>query len=171
LHGLVWSRPFVPGEATSGRQVSYLAKLGLEIAGIAKEGRGGSRTPWELARAAAGGDSRALWLWREYCAATKGRRMLELDDRAQTAAKRALEVASVNVKEGETLEPPQRIEVKRDDVRALRQLERRIGAIMCVVLRAAEEQGASGVREWVAFARADQVRRAELRERALRLAG
>lgn len=171
LHGLVWSEPFNASKETEAKQARYLSKLGLEVAGVAKEGRKGSRTPWDIACDAAAGDSRALWLWREFYASTKGRRAIELDDRAAAADKRALEIASVNVPEPEGAALPTIIEVKRDDVRALRHLERRIGAIMCIVLRAAEERGAEGVREWVAYARADALRRAEARASALRLAG
>ena len=164
LVGLKWSEPF-DAKGASGRRATYLAKLGLETSGIAKEGKGSSRTPWDLARAAAAGDSRSLWLWREFYAATRGKRAIELDDRAAAADKRAQEVASSLLEnEPEGNELPVHIEVQRDDVRALRRLERRIGAIMAIVLRAAEERGAEGVREWVDFARADLLARAGPRE-------
>ncbi len=78
--------------------------------------------------------------------------MIELDDRAQEASKRALEVKSSNAEEGEP-KPAERIEVARDDVRALRRLERGIPSIMAIVLRAAEEGGAAAVKEWVNYAR------------------
>jgi hypothetical protein len=153
LHGLVWSEPFDAGR-DSGQRATYLAKLGLETAGLAKDARFGNRTPWDIARAAAQGDSRSLWLWREYAAATKGKRMIELDDRAQAAAKRARELA-FNVEASGEVPEVSRIAVKRDDVRALRRLERRIGAVMAIVLRAAESGGEPAVREWIAYARAN----------------
>jgi hypothetical protein len=55
----------------------YLAKLGLEIASIeTKTGRGGSRTPWEIAHDAAAGDPSSRALWRKYGAAMMGARQL-----------------------------------------------------------------------------------------------
>jgi hypothetical protein len=153
LHGLVWSEPF-DASRDSGARATYLTKLGLETTGLAKEGRHGSKTPWDVARAAALGESRSLWLWREFATATKGKRMIELDDRAQAAAKRALELACDGEDAGVFREVA-RIEVKRDDVRALRHIERRIGAIMAIVLRAAETGGESAVRTWIAYARAN----------------
>lgn len=154
LHGLVWSEPFDASRENAGGRAKYLAKLGLEVAGVAKEGRASSRTPWDIARAAAAGkDPRALWLWREFYASTKGRRAIELDDRAAAAAKRAEELEHINVPEPEGDALPLRIEVQRDDVRALRRLERGIGAIMAIVLRAAEDGGEPAVRAWVLYAR------------------
>jgi len=153
LHGLVWSEPF-DASRDSGQRATYLAKLGLETAGLAKEGRFNNRTPWDIARAAAGGDSRSLWLWREYSAATKGKRMIELDDRAQAAAKRSREL-EFDVEASGEIQEVSRIPVKRDDVRALRRIERRIGTIMVLVLRAAETAGEAGVQEWISYARAN----------------
>jgi hypothetical protein len=166
LHGLVWSSAF-DASRDSGQRATYLAKLGLETAGLAKDGRNGSRTPWDIARAAAAGDSRANWLWREYIAATRGKRMLELDDRAAAAAKRAAELAC-DPNDGEP-KPVTRIEVQRDDVRALRRLERRLPSIMAIVLRAAEEGGGGAVREWVAYARQNAWRPALARAPAVDL--
>lgn len=153
LHGLVWSEPF-DASRDSGQRATYLAKLGLETAGLAKEGRHGNRTPWDVARAAACGDQRSHLLWHEYASATRGKRMIELDDRAQAAAKRALELSS-DVEESGEMKEVLRIAVKRDDVRAFRKIERRIGAIMAIVLRAAETGGEAAVREWAVFARAN----------------
>lgn len=72
---------FEPSEANgvdlrSCRVADYIAKLGLELAGVAKEGRGEkSRTPWELARdVVAGSSDRDVWLWSTYQRATHGRR-------------------------------------------------------------------------------------------------
>jgi hypothetical protein len=76
---LVWSALFDAGDANA--RPSYLAKLGLEVAGIAKD-----RSSWSIARRAAAGDALAVKRWHEFYEATKGRRMLELDDRAQAFA-------------------------------------------------------------------------------------
>lgn len=157
LHGVVWSEPWDVERITKSesKRATYLAKLGLESASLGKEGRRGSRTPWDLARMAANGDQRARWLWCEYTEATRGRRMIELDDRAAAAAKRALELEAAETESsgGEPREP-QRIEVARDDVRALRYLERRgHPGIMGMLLRLAETEGEPAVRQWIAYAR------------------
>jgi len=58
---------------------AYVAKWGLpeEIAlSVAKVGREGGRSPWELLEAAGKGDQEAGRLWREYAAAQKGARQL-----------------------------------------------------------------------------------------------
>lgn len=54
----------------------YLAKLGLEVTSVTKEGRNGSDTPWAIARRAAAGDEEAQRLWREHAQAMKGARQL-----------------------------------------------------------------------------------------------
>lgn len=57
----------------------YIAKFGAaeELAlGHVKQGRGASRTPWQLLRDAAEGDRQAGVLFREYSLAFKGRRQL-----------------------------------------------------------------------------------------------
>jgi hypothetical protein len=153
LHGLVWSTPFDASRA-SGQRATYLAKLGLESASLGKEGRGGSKTPWDIARAATKGDVRAKALWWEYFEATRGKRMIELDVRAATAAELALELVREAAPESSVMTETKRIEVQRDDVRALRFLEYRgLVGIMATVLQAAEDEGESGVREWVVYAR------------------
>lgn len=154
LHGMVWSAPLDASKADEVERALYLTKAGFELSGVAKDTRERrSKSPWDLARDAARGDSRSLLLWREFYAATKGRRAIELDDRAAAAAKRAEEVESANHEEGEGDALPLHIEVQRDEIRALRRLERSVGAIMAIVLRAAEDDGASGVREWIVYAR------------------
>lgn len=50
----------------------YIAKLGLEVASIGKLGRGESRSPWEIARAAADGCTFDLELWHEHSRAMQG---------------------------------------------------------------------------------------------------
>jgi hypothetical protein len=55
----------------------YLAKAGLEVSAITKEGkRKGSCSPWEIARRAAAGDRAAVALWQGYCGAMYGARQL-----------------------------------------------------------------------------------------------
>ena len=63
-------------ELTPCRVADYIAKLGLELAGVAKEGRGSeSRTPWQLARDVVDrGAARDVALWESYQRATHGRR-------------------------------------------------------------------------------------------------
>jgi hypothetical protein len=63
VHGLVCTRSHDGSE--------YLTKLGLEIGSSGtKEGRSGSRTPWDIARDAVAGDVESEALWKEYSAAT-----------------------------------------------------------------------------------------------------
>ena len=76
---LVWSAPFDASDAQS--RASYLAKLGLEVAGLGKDS-----SVWSIARRAAAGCKASLYRWQEFYDATRGRRMLELDDRAQAFA-------------------------------------------------------------------------------------
>lgn len=132
-HGLRWSR-----EADGGC-AAYLAKVGLELAGVGKEGRNGSLSAWELARRAAEEkDPKSLALWTEFQAATKGRRMIELDDRAQRFAE-GLE-GGVDIprdEENRVPEPRAFVELWPEEVRALRRAERR-GKTPWDLLRAIE---------------------------------
>jgi hypothetical protein len=95
--------------------------------------------------------------------------MLELDDRASLAAKKQLESEAPDPRddaEGKTT----LIEVKRDDVRALRRLEFRLPAIFAIVLQAAEDEGPEGARTWIRYARDHApVHRARVREPVARL--
>jgi hypothetical protein len=86
-HAIVWSEPFDASSADERRRAKYLAKLGAEIAGVAKVGRSASVTSWDVARRAARGEARSAELWREFSRATRGRRMIEMDDRASRFAK------------------------------------------------------------------------------------
>lgn len=79
---LHWSDGFdASNEADRGR---YLSKLGLELTGA---GKPGDRSVWAIARRAGDGDAKSRALWTDYLVATKGRRMIELDDRAAAWAK------------------------------------------------------------------------------------
>jgi hypothetical protein len=160
-HGLVWSAPFDASAPDKANRARYLAKLGLETTGLAKEGRGGSLTPWQIAAIATKGDDAAKSLWWEYVDATRGRRMIELDDRAQEAYERALLEQRSEGGDVDDLQPPIRIDLKRDDLRALRRLERTMPTIMAIVLAAAESGGRRAVGEWIAYARADAAARDE----------
>lgn len=94
--GVRWSRPLKRSD-----DAGYLTKLGLEMSWGEKPTRGKrSRGPWTIARDAVGGDLISAHLWREYEAATRGRRALELDDRAATLAKLGEQLALA-----ETLNP------------------------------------------------------------------
>lgn len=157
LHGLAWSTPIDASRADERARGRYLAKAGLEVAGVAKQSKHSST--WDIARRATAGESKAFWLWREFYEATKGRRAIELDDRAAAAAKAHEAAENAHVEEGEGGALPTYIEVKRDDVRALRAWERTFPAIMAVVLKAAEgDLGEREVREWIAVARARMTR-------------
>lgn len=73
----------------SGDRSDYLSKMGAEVAlSCLKRGKLGSRSPWALAvdalESEEGSRDRALWV--EYQLAMKGRRMLELDERAKARA-------------------------------------------------------------------------------------
>jgi hypothetical protein len=150
---IVWSEPFDASDA-KGRE-TYLAKLGLEVAGLAKEGRSGSRSPWQIAYDASYGDEHSQRLWAEYCHASRGRRALELDDRASDAAERQIEAERID-----SLEEPEvhtiSIELHRDDVWALKRLEQRgHPGIFAKVLELAERpMGArEAVQEFLSYAR------------------
>jgi hypothetical protein len=141
-HGLHWS------DERGGNVASYLAKLGLEVAGIGKSETRlpGSRSHWHVADDAAGGDILSERLWSEFRDATKGRRMLELDDRA------ALLAPEESPGDGEDCESDH-FDVSRDDLRAFAREERVRPSIFAIVLAAAEERGGAGIREWAAFCR------------------
>jgi hypothetical protein len=147
-HALTWSDAF---DATdSPERARYLSKMGLELAST-KVTRS-SITPWDIARAAAAGDQAAMRLWSEYYDATRGRRRCELDVRASDAAKAQLIEDAGEREVSGVIEPPLRIEVKRDEVRELRALERRHPTIFADVLTGAEQTGSSEVRAWIAYA-------------------
>ncbi len=61
----------------ANRVARYLAKLGLELTGIAtKTGENGHFTSWDIARAAAAGDERFAELWKEHARCMLGTRQL-----------------------------------------------------------------------------------------------
>lgn len=163
LHGLAWSEPFDAKDAAS--RPRYLAKLGLEIVGIAKEGRRSSRSTWAVARDAADGDSRSVALWREFLKASRGRRMLEMDERAAEYAEQPDELHAAGCTCGEckraneeprdvTPPEPTFIEVTRDDLRAIIREERCTPSVFALLLAMAERDGPERVREEIALYRA-----------------
>lgn len=142
-HAIRWS-PAIRGAGDA----LYLAKLGLEMTWGAKKARNGSRGVWELARAATRGDRRACALWLEYEAATKGRRALELDDRAAALADGQqafgwLTSEFQDVVQRDALSPPLRIveiDVPWEAMRILRDGERRQPGLLWSILRSLERE-------------------------------
>jgi replication protein len=82
-----WSTPI---KAWHRDRARYLAKLGAEVAGVAKEPKNGNRTPWQIAESGLR-NARDAALWREYQDTMKGRRLLEFDERAKALLERAPE--------------------------------------------------------------------------------
>lgn len=172
-HAIRWSPPrVVPQNSTAAdvrRLATYIAKFSLEVAGVSKLARGGNVDTWAVGLAAARGSQKALRDWHDFQFVMRGRRCIELDDRASQAADMflALERLEGDVRQGEDVVRPDPIEipVARDDVRWLRLNEhRREGgrlvrpAIMASVLRAAELKGAAGVAQWIELSRQEVTR-------------
>lgn len=82
---VVWSSPI---EAWHKDRARYIAKMGAEVAGVAKECKNGNLTPWQVARRALN-EPRYEALWREYQTTMKGRRVLEFDERAKALLEKA----------------------------------------------------------------------------------
>jgi hypothetical protein len=156
FRGLHWSEPFDAGDS-HGRE-HYLAKFAIELSGRAKQTKRGGRSHWQIAEDASrvdrhgrAVDPASLRLWQEFYGATRGRRMFELDDRMSDAGKRQIELERAYPLE-QSEEPPVTIEVKRDDVRALRKKSFTHRGLFASVLDAAETSGADAVRDWIAYA-------------------
>jgi hypothetical protein len=134
---VVWSTPIDlcrESIADAEKRAGYLFKLGLEIAGAGKVGRGRSLSAWQLLDRAVSGEAGAAALWREYAAATRGKRMIELDDRAQRFAKMPSRGALEEPLRESTAER-MTIHVDGLELRALREYERLIDPrIMGVIL-------------------------------------
>jgi hypothetical protein len=133
---LTWSTPIdlcAESIEDAEKRAGYLFKLGLEVAG-AKEGRARSLSSWQLLERATRGEAGAAELWREYARATKGRRMIELDDRATRFAKTPTPGALDEALRESTLE---RLTIHVDalELRAIRDYERRVDpAVLAIIL-------------------------------------
>jgi hypothetical protein len=157
-HAIRWSTPIDICKASEVDRARYVVKLGLELAGD-KDGRRGSSSPWDLAELAVGGDSQARAWWLEYCRATKGRRAIELDDRAAGYARRPKALA--HELEGHDLAEAddgrgkdERIVVPVDslELRALREYEARFDPTILAVMKRDVERSlapAPVVRAWL----------------------
>ena len=152
-HAIVWSTPIDWCAARAKDRVRYLVKLGLELSGP-KEGRRGSLTHWDVARLATEGDTQAQAWWTEFYRATKGRRMVELDDRAAAFAKKPIPL-TLGVNIAEPLEPSkeQHVSIPVDtlELRALRQYEKRDPSILAVIMAdvAKSQDPRQVVRAWI----------------------
>lgn len=128
----------------------YLCKLGLEVTGTAKDGRGSeSRSHWQLASDAATGETRDVNLWHEFTSGTKGTQAIRLDDRAAAAAARwSQEQQTSHVGDGELAQVVEdhrsqlvEVELWPDEVKALRWGERSHPALLDDLLAEAEQTG------------------------------
>lgn len=135
--GVRFSRPCDVRRDDISRQAAYLAKMGCEIVGVGKESNDSRKglSSWQVAACATARelDARRWAAWSEFQRSTRGRRMIELDDRAarwarQTPA-RDMAVAAAAFGEPLVADPtPQtsmRIEVPitSAQLRAIRRLE------------------------------------------------
>lgn len=83
--GVVWSTPI---EGWHKQRALYVAKLGAEVAGVAKKCKHGNMSVWQLAEAALKSEPLQC-RWREYQEAMRGRRLLEFDERAKALVREA----------------------------------------------------------------------------------
>lgn len=140
---------------------TYLAKLGLEVTDASGAKSGGGRSPWRIARDAAEGDELAdVRLWREFCDAMFGARMLTWSAGLRARAGLGPDVADAELAADQ--ERPGDVEV-----RLSRRLWRRIGstAVLLRLLEVAELGGARAARALAAetFARQPRHRAAPAR--------
>ena len=126
---VVWSSPI---EAWHKSRARYIAKLGAEVAGVAKECKNGNLTAWQIAERAIT-DERFVPRWREYQEAMRGRRTLEFDERA----KALLEAAP------EPEQPLQewRIDIWAEEFSQLAKLETSVPGVLWEVLETARNAG------------------------------
>ena len=157
--GLWWSSPLTVVSDGDIGVARYVSGLGLEVTGAAGDDKG---SPWSVARAAAEGDARAIELWREYCRATSGRRMIELDDRATRWAKIATRDEPERPNEQVRVLPIDSLELE-----ALRAQEQAQPGILGFLLADAQvaTDPETAVRGWIAIAQAGA--RARYRARAV----
>lgn len=158
LHAIRWSTPIDICRASDVDRARYVVKLGLELAGD-KDGRRGSSSVWDLAELAVSGDAQARGWWLEYARATKGRRAIELDDRAAAYARQpkalAHELADHDLAEKDEDRGKEElvvIPVDSLELRAIREYEARFDpTILAVMNRDVErsESPAPVVRAWL----------------------
>lgn len=154
-HAIKWSDPIDWCTASERARVRYLVKLGLELSGPKERSGRKSLSQWDVARLATEGDTRAQEWWREFYRATKGRRMVELDDRAAAYARREVQLAPLGVNIAEHFEPlPDTtvvIPVDTLELRALREYERRDPSILAVIMAdvAKSQEPRAVVRAWI----------------------
>jgi hypothetical protein len=155
--GLDMTPPFSADAAPS----LYLVKMGLEVAGVAKEGGRGRWTPAQIAEHAVAGDPRAALLWKEYACATRGHQAVRLDSRAQEAALSFIEGSKLSERvSGDDTGPSQpsrEVELRALDVNALHRM--RIGEVhhpqfLEAMLADAETSAdpEAALRDWLRFA-------------------
>ena len=128
----------------------YLFTLGLEIAGAKHARRKGSRESWQIADDASRGDARSIALWREYSRATRGKRMIELDDRAARFAKMLDPNADMTLHDSTLLRVE--VPVHADDLALLRHIERRSNrAVFATILQsvAVAQCPETAVKQWL----------------------
>ena len=127
--GLRLSKALVVESTPPEKLAGYLFKLGCEIAGVAKVPHKGAMSSWDVAVLATERDAQehAWGAWSEFQVATKGRRMIELDDRAARAAKGAVILPfGVEIDCKDDTPPPvtRELELTSDELRALGRMER-----------------------------------------------
>lgn len=141
-----WSDAIDGARATV--RAGYLSKLGLELSGFGKDGEG---VPWRAGK----GDPAAVRLWHEYVDATRGRRMIELDDRAAALARETmLDRCAAHDHDAGDDTGVSRVDVVpvwSEEVRALRRGERRRWDVHTAVLDAVARAADPGEewRRWV----------------------
>ena len=139
-HGVRWSHPIDASHADERKRARYVAKLGLEIVGVGKW----ERSVWSVAQRAVRGDKRAGHLWREFAAATRGARMIEMDERAVIFAARARAARALATENDGDVEASEvvTILIDRTELQLLRAAERRderFLARLCVALSVSDD--------------------------------
>lgn len=127
-HGVLWSTAV----GWSDGRARYLSKLGAEVAGVGKAPKGGNETPFQIAERALT-DPAAVELWREYQQAMRGRRVLELDERAKALL--------APPSDGEKMLKEWTIPLYGEEFRAIARLERVLPTVLHELIEAALTAG------------------------------
>ncbi|HXK19061.1 MAG TPA: protein rep [Polyangiaceae bacterium] len=155
--GVKWSDPFDASIADERKRARYLSKLGAEIVGVAKDAKAGSWSSWDIARAAGDGSPMAIALWREFSEATRGKRMLEMDDRAARFAD-SWGPGCEGFEPEKELDAPgdcvRRVTLWSSELRALARLERREPSLFARIIADVQtcDDPSATVREWLSRA-------------------